>query len=138
MATACTGHTGENAKVLTHKRVRGSTSRFARLRIRAGIASAMIVILSTVTLSTPAQTTTSSVYADGLASGCWHASAALVDRFVDRSAALLGGSPIVTLGGGDAGVLAPLLERDVLLVPDTVLRGLAVWANRQPAPANIA
>lgn len=76
--------------------------------------------------------------ADGLASGCWQACAALVDRFVDRSAALLGGSPVVTLGGGDAGVLAPLLERDVMLVPDTVLRGLAVWANRQPAPANIA
>ena len=76
--------------------------------------------------------------ADGLASGCWQACAALVDRFVDRSEALLGGSPAVTLGGGDAAVLAPLLERDVMLVPDTVLRGLAVWANEQTAPANIA
>jgi type III pantothenate kinase len=67
--------------------------------------------------------------ADGLASGCWQACAALVDRFVDRSAPLLGGTPTVTLGGGDAAVLAPLLEREVMLVPDTVLRGLAVWAK---------
>jgi type III pantothenate kinase len=75
--------------------------------------------------------------ADGLASGCWQASAALVDRFVERSAPLLGGAPAVTLGGGDAGVLAPLLEREVLLVPDTVLRGLAVWAKAHAEPANI-
>ncbi|MET0935156.1 MAG: type III pantothenate kinase [Luteibacter sp.] len=67
--------------------------------------------------------------ADGLASGCWQACAALVDRFVDRSAPLLGGTPTVTLGGGDATVLAPLLQREVMLVPDTVLRGLAVWAK---------
>jgi type III pantothenate kinase len=76
--------------------------------------------------------------ADGLASGCWQACAALVDRFVERSAPLLGGHPTVTLGGGDAGVLAPLLERDVLLVPDTVLRGLAVWAKAHTEAANIA
>ena len=67
--------------------------------------------------------------ADGLASGCWQASAALIDRFVDRSAPLLGGAPTVTLGGGDADVLAPLLLHDVSIVPDAVLRGLAVWAD---------
>jgi len=76
--------------------------------------------------------------ADGLASGCWQACAALVDRFVERSAPLLGGHPTVTLGGGDAGVLAPLLEREVLLVPDTVLRGLAVWAKAHTETAKIA
>jgi len=76
--------------------------------------------------------------ADGLASGCWQACAALVDRFADRSATLLGGSPTVTLGGGDAGVLAPLLEREVLLVPDTVLRGLAVWAKVHSSAPDIA
>ena len=75
--------------------------------------------------------------ADGLASGCWQASAALIDRFVDRSAPLLGGSPTVTLGGGDADVLAPLLEREVTIVPDAVLRGLAVWADAQPDEADI-
>lgn len=67
--------------------------------------------------------------ADGLASGCWQASAALVDRFVRRAATQLGGSPSVTLGGGDAELLAPLLEHSVSIVPDAVLRGLAVWAR---------
>ncbi|WP_448096526.1 type III pantothenate kinase [Luteibacter yeojuensis] len=76
--------------------------------------------------------------ADGLASGCWQACAALVDRFVERSAPLLGGSPTVTLGGGDADVLAPLLEREVVLVPDAVLRGLAVWAKTHARADNIA
>lgn len=75
--------------------------------------------------------------ADGLASGCWQASAALVDRFVTRSSARLGGSPTVTLGGGDADVLAPLLEREVTIVPDAVLRGLAVWARSQPDAGDI-
>jgi type III pantothenate kinase len=76
--------------------------------------------------------------ADGLASGCWQACAALVDRFVERSAPLLGGNPTVTLGGGDADVLAPLLEREVVLVPDAVLRGLAVWAKTHARADNIA
>ena len=76
--------------------------------------------------------------ADGLASGCWQACAALVDRFVERSAPLLGGRPTVTLGGGDADVLMPLLNHDVLLVPDAVLRGLAVWAKTHVEPGDIA
>jgi len=76
--------------------------------------------------------------ADGLASGCWQACAALVDRFVDRSTKLLGGNSTVTLGGGDADVLAPLLEREVVLVPDAVLRGLAVWAKTHARADNIA
>ncbi|MET4676193.1 MULTISPECIES: type III pantothenate kinase [unclassified Luteibacter] len=76
--------------------------------------------------------------ADGLASGCWQACAALVDRFVERSRDTLGGHPTVTLGGGDAAVLAPLLENEVMLVPDTVLRGLAVWATVHTATVDIA
>lgn len=76
--------------------------------------------------------------ADGLASGCWQACAALVDRFVDRAAPLLGGHPVVTLGGGDAERLAPLLARDVTLVPDAVLRGLAVWAKAHVPAGDIA
>jgi type III pantothenate kinase len=67
--------------------------------------------------------------ADGLASGCWQASAALVDRFVRRAAPQLGGAPSITLGGGDAELLAPLLEHSVSIIPDAVLRGLAVWAR---------
>lgn len=76
--------------------------------------------------------------ADGLASGCWQACAALVDRFVERSAPLLGGCPTVTLGGGDADVLMPLLKHEVVLVPDAVLRGLAVWARTHVEPGDIA
>lgn len=76
--------------------------------------------------------------ADGLASGCWQACAALVDRFVDRVAPQLGGAPSVTLGGGDADILAPLLGRKVELVPDAVLRGLAVWARTHAPASDIA
>jgi len=76
--------------------------------------------------------------ADGLASGCWQACAALVDRFVDRTAPMLNGHPVVTLGGGDADLLAPLLQRDVAVVPDAVLRGLAVWAKSHVVSGNIA
>jgi type III pantothenate kinase len=76
--------------------------------------------------------------ADGLASGCWQACAALVDRFVDRASDRLGGQPTVTLGGGDADLLAPLLERAVDIVPDAVLRGLAVWASAHTSTPDIA
>jgi type III pantothenate kinase len=76
--------------------------------------------------------------ADGLASGCWQACAALVDRFAERAAKDLGGSPALTLGGGDADVLAPLLDHDVTLVPDAVLRGLAVWAKSHAPAGDIA
>jgi len=76
--------------------------------------------------------------ADGLASGCWQACAALVDRFVDRAAPMLGAHPTVTLGGGDADLLAPLLQRDVTVVPDAVLRGLAVWATSDAASGKFA
>lgn len=76
--------------------------------------------------------------ADGLASGCWQACAALVDRFVERTAKRLGGNPMLTLGGGDADVLASLLDREVTLVPDAVLRGLGVWARSHAAAGDIA
>jgi type III pantothenate kinase len=71
--------------------------------------------------------------ADALASGCWQAAAALVERFVVRMDGALGGHPTLTLGGGDAEVLAPMLGRPATLVPDAVLRGLAVWAGAHPA-----
>lgn len=70
--------------------------------------------------------------ADALVSGCWQACAALIERFATRMAVPLGGSPLLTLGGGDAEYLAPLIAHELVLVPDTVLRGLAVWANAQP------
>jgi type III pantothenate kinase len=67
--------------------------------------------------------------ADAVASGCWQAAAALVERFVTRMSPKLGGSVIVSLGGGDAEQLLPLLTLPAQWLPDGVLRGLAVWAN---------
>ncbi|GAA0889981.1 type III pantothenate kinase [Rhodanobacter soli] len=69
--------------------------------------------------------------ADAVASGCWQAAAALVERFATRSAARLGATPALILGGGDAAPLLPLLSLPARLSQDSVLRGLAVWANAQ-------
>lgn len=69
--------------------------------------------------------------ADAVASGCWQAAAALVERFAARSAMRLGAAPALILGGGDAAPLLPLLSLPARLSQDGVLRGLAVWANAQ-------
>ena len=71
--------------------------------------------------------------ADAVASGCWQAAAALIERFVRRMAPALGGAPTLRLGGGDAQALLPLLERPAALAEDGVLHGLAVWANAHPS-----
>lgn len=67
--------------------------------------------------------------ADAVASGCWLAAAALVDRFAARMTARLGDAPQLVLGGGDAANLLPLLSQSARLSEDGVLRGLAIWAN---------
>ncbi|MEO5829019.1 MAG: type III pantothenate kinase [Rhodanobacter sp.] len=67
--------------------------------------------------------------ADAVASGCWQAAAALVDRFASRMAVRLGTVPQLVLGGGDAQTLLPLLSQPARLSHDAVLRGLAVWAS---------
>ncbi|MFC5742839.1 type III pantothenate kinase [Dyella tabacisoli] len=67
--------------------------------------------------------------ADAVASGCWQAAAALVERFMARMTPKLGGAMAINLGGGDAEQLLPLLTQPAQLLPDGVLRGLAVWAN---------
>jgi type III pantothenate kinase len=67
--------------------------------------------------------------ADAVASGCWQAAAALVDRFATRMAGRLGGASTLILGGGDAERLAPLLSLPTQLSHDAVLRGLAVWSG---------
>lgn len=67
--------------------------------------------------------------ADALTSGSWQACAALTDRFVMRMRERLGGDPGVLLGGGDAGVLQPLLDSPTRLYHDAVLRGLAAWVR---------
>lgn len=73
--------------------------------------------------------------ADAVVSGCWHAAAALVERFALRMAPELGGSPTLVLGGGDAPDLQPLIALPAKMTRDGVLRGLAVWAN-SPAAAS--
>lgn len=71
--------------------------------------------------------------ADAVVSGCWHAAAALVERFATRMAPELGGSPRLVLGGGDAHDLQPLIALPAQVTRDGVLRGLAVWANSPAA-----
>lgn len=75
--------------------------------------------------------------ADAVVSGCWHAAAALIERFVAQSAPRLGGSPTLSLGGGDAAQLAALLSQPARLSHDSVLRGLAVWAQTQTGASPI-
>lgn len=74
--------------------------------------------------------------ADAVASGCWHAAAALVERFVLRAfpagscdARLLDARLLID--GGDADRLLPLLDLPALRVYDSVLRGLMVWSDAQ-------
>lgn len=69
--------------------------------------------------------------ADAVASGCWLAAAALIERFAARMAPALGGAPALRLGGGDAEALLPLLNLPAQLAHDSVLHGLAVWAAAQ-------
>jgi type III pantothenate kinase len=69
--------------------------------------------------------------ADAVVSGCFQAAAALIERFATRMAARLDGAPTLILGGGDAATLLPLLSLPARLSQDSVLRGLAVWANAQ-------
>lgn len=69
--------------------------------------------------------------ADAVASGCWLAAVALIERFVARMSPRLGGSPRLLVHGGDAGVLSPLLALPSRHVADSVLHGLAVWAAGQ-------
>ena len=67
--------------------------------------------------------------ADAVASGCWQAAAALVERFVLRVTPRLAASPALILGGGDAERLMPLISLPSQLNQNGVLGGLAIWAN---------
>jgi type III pantothenate kinase len=66
---------------------------------------------------------------DAVASGCWHAAAALIERFVAHMSPTLGGSPTLVLGGGDAEALLPLVSVSARLSTDSVLSGLVVWSD---------
>lgn len=72
---------------------------------------------------------------DAVISGCWHATAALIERFQSRMRERLGGASTLRLSGGDAASVLPLLSVPAELVQDSVLHGLAVWASAQlPLP----
>jgi type III pantothenate kinase len=67
--------------------------------------------------------------ADAVASGCWQAAAALIERFHARVLPRFGGAAVLILDGGDAEQLAPLLSMPAELGEHSVLRGLALWAQ---------
>jgi type III pantothenate kinase len=70
----------------------------------------------------------------GLVQGARYAAAALIDRAVEEARVLLGHKPLVVLTGGQAAAVRPLLRSSCVLVPDLVLRGLAVLARREASP----
>ena len=71
----------------------------------------------------------------GVVQGARYAAAALIDRAVEEARVLLGGKkPLVVLTGGEAAAVRPLLVRKGVLVPDLVLKGLAVLSLREPRP----
>jgi type III pantothenate kinase len=65
---------------------------------------------------------------DAIERGCRLAVAALIDRGVADVRSRLRETPVLLLTGGAASVVAPLLVSPATLVPDLVLRGLAVLA----------
>jgi type III pantothenate kinase len=63
--------------------------------------------------------------------GSRFAAAAVIDRTVAEALSLLGRPPLVLLTGGGAPGLRPLLHSAHTLVPDLILRGLAVLASER-------
>jgi type III pantothenate kinase len=66
---------------------------------------------------------------DAIDRGCRLAVAAMIDRGVADVESMLGVPAALLLTGGAASVVAPLLRSPATLVPDLVLRGLAVMAG---------
>ncbi|HEY2395799.1 MAG TPA: type III pantothenate kinase [Rudaea sp.] len=67
--------------------------------------------------------------ADAIESGTWLGAAALIERFVERAAALIGSRPAVVLGGGGARRLGGLIAPAHRVDEEVVLRGLAIYAD---------
>lgn len=61
--------------------------------------------------------------------GSRYAAAAVIDRAVAEARRVLGRAPLVLLTGGGAPALRPLIGSTHTLVPDLVLKGLAVLAS---------
>jgi type III pantothenate kinase len=70
---------------------------------------------------------------DAIEQGARYAAAALIDRAVEEASPSVGRRPLVVLTGGGAAQVRPLLESNSVGVPDLVLRGLAVLAEKTPA-----
>jgi type III pantothenate kinase len=67
--------------------------------------------------------------ASALDAGAAFAAAALIDRARLEARAALGAQPVLLLSGGAARALRPYIKSPFRLVPDLVLRGLAVLAR---------
>jgi type III pantothenate kinase len=67
--------------------------------------------------------------ADAVESGCWLAAAALIERFVARSAQGLGAAPALVFSGGGAPRLAELVALPSRIDAELVLRGLAMFVD---------
>lgn len=67
---------------------------------------------------------------DGVAMGTLYAIASTLDHFFRQTAAAAETAPLALLSGGDAETILPWLETDWQWVPDLVLRGLALVADK--------
>jgi type III pantothenate kinase len=67
--------------------------------------------------------------ASALDAGAAFTAAAFIDRSLAESRRVLGGRPLLLLSGGAAPALRPYIKSPVRMVPDLVLRGLAVLAQ---------
>jgi type III pantothenate kinase len=67
--------------------------------------------------------------ASALGAGATHAAAAFIDRAVADAAAKMGARPVLVLTGGAAPALKAYIKSRAQVVPDLVLRGLAVLAR---------
>jgi type III pantothenate kinase len=67
---------------------------------------------------------------DGVEGGTLYALVAVIDRVVADVGVELGQAPLCLISGGDAGDLLPLLAGDYHHVPDLVLEGLAILAEK--------
>lgn len=67
--------------------------------------------------------------ASAITAGARFAAAALIERAVEEAARALGSRPVLMLTGGGAAALGKLVRVRTRVVPDLVLRGLAVFAS---------
>jgi len=98
------------------RRAQGARPREKRGAGRAGVGSKGIFAADT---------------ASALDAGAAHAAAALIDRAAAVARARLRTRPLLLLTGGGAGPLRTYISTPARVVPDLVLRGLAILAGRR-------